>query len=233
MARIRVDLPTPEGPTIRVGWWAAKAKDSMRASVRPSGRSRLRSLSAKSPFGAGASADALAAVERRMGARDRVVERGQTVEHRLEVGEADVGGDEEAQRRVDLAEGARDLHQRAELDLAEEIERRADDEREVLAHLVVAGGEGGQPFAHVNDAHVIVEDVAETAHRAGGFDRLRRAAARSARCIRAGARGRSGNSLRIAAGGNRGGSASGRSSGSGRCRSPHRSARSRTAGRAR
>ena len=103
---------------------------------------------------------------------DRCVERGETIEHRLEVREADIRADEEAQRRIDLAESAGDLHQRAEQDLAEKIERRADDEGEVLAHLVVAGGEGGQPLTDVDDAHVIVEHVAESAHGVAGLDGL-------------------------------------------------------------
>ena len=50
----------------------------------------------------------------RLSAGDGVVERRQTIERRLEIGEADIIGDEEIHRFVDAVEGRADLVERAE-----------------------------------------------------------------------------------------------------------------------
>ena len=92
---------------------------------------------------------------------DRRLESGQPVEHGLPVGDARIGGDEEGERALHLAEGGSDLHQPAERERAEEIDRAHHQEREDDGDLGIACGQEGEPLGPLHDAVPVPDHARE------------------------------------------------------------------------
>ncbi len=160
MARSRVDFPEPDGPVSSVDSCAARRSVASLTMTRPSGR---RTVTASRPIcspapGRGGRRRQPCGGMRRL---DRGIERGETIEHGLEVGERDVIVHEEGQGFVDAAEGARGLRHHAEGDLAGEVERRRDDIGNDRAQLSVGRGEADQIFADGDDLEIIADDRGE------------------------------------------------------------------------
>ena len=92
------------------------------------------------------------------GSVDRGIESRQPVEHRLEIGERRIIGDEEVQGFVDASEGLRRLRHDAKFDLAGKVKGSRDDIRNERTDLAVARGEHHELLAALDDRHVIAED---------------------------------------------------------------------------
>ena len=128
MARKNVDLPTPEGPITRVDSCGISARSPTWASLRPSGSLRSRSgIDRTGPVRCG-DVDPGPLFLVGAGARESLLEGGQTLDRGAEGGEAGVAVDEEVHRRVDVREGVGRLVEGAEVDLLHhEIEGRDHD----------------------------------------------------------------------------------------------------------
>ncbi len=103
---------------------------------------------------------------------DRRVEGDEAVQHRGEACKRSIIVDEEGERAFDLAERLRGLCHHAQLDLAEEIEGRGEDEGNDRAQLAIEASEGGELFAQLDHVDVIADDRGESFAEAHPLGRL-------------------------------------------------------------
>ena len=164
MTRNSVDLPEPEGPVSERALAFLAKRDSSLATIGvPSGKSMQEVVERDGLTPAGSGVRFGPFVPSIFGILDRVVERGEAVDHRFESGERVVIIDEESERAFDPAERAGRLRHDAERDGAGKVERRGEDVGDDPGQLPIARGEGEQLHAAVDEGEPVPDDPAEAA----------------------------------------------------------------------